>query len=1089
MANYTDVFGSQTLPPSSQSYTAISLTANATTFWPYNYTGTGIVLAKINDIASTGAYSITIPSAEIVSPGQDILFKNNSAFLITILDAAGGTLGTIAAGAVKYFYLTDNSTVAGTWNLFTFGTGTSAADASALAGMGTLATGATLSTNTPMTVTSYNATLTTANRAEGIVFNGGSVTCALPAVATAGNGFYFDVKNGGTGTVTIATVNSELIDGVVTLGLNPLESCRVECSGSAWYTVGLGRSMIYQFTKLVKDLTGLSAYTMTSSDVSNKLLQFTGAPSGAVTITMPPVVAVYYIEMSTSNAYSATFTSGAATVTLAVGARAILYCDGVNIVSAQTANIPAAQVVIQDDISNAASVYPTWVLNTSGNQTLYGSSPDLYYVPSTGIYTAKGFAGKLNGLTVTSSTGTLTIAAGKTLTQNFSGTYAGTDGTTMTFPATNATLARTDAAQTFTGTQTFGSTIVGSINGNAATVTTNANLTGPITSVGNATAVANQTGTGSTFVMSASPTITGTLTATLTGTATGLAGTPNISVGTVTASTGAFTTLSASGNATVGTLSTISGTEGLPATTGTAFVGSFRVRTAFNSPILDFGNVNSSGSAWLQATDATAASVHYSLLLNPNGGSVELAGGKVVASSTGLAVTGTLSATGFSKLGTTADVHGLAVGSQNGGYALSLGSVAGGYGRIGYNMDFQASGMKYFTTDTASWVDFANGNVDTYCAAANTAGATLTGTKITSVTSTGLAVTGALTVTKASGLSSFLSGGSGNYAAIALGRTAAEAALWISGGPNQVITGDVAGDLVITNASGKILLAAGAGSPWATFSSTGLAVTGAISATGSANFGMNTTNATAYFNNGAQTTIGPAPSIWIGARGNSNDLAQIGFGYISGQTNPAVVIAHQQTNVAGNCCGDLLFATRSVTTDTAPIERMRLTAAGWLLVGVSVQRGQLTVQGGTGTIVGSFQSNDASATYSQFVYNGVNQIGTITGSTTAISYNTSSDYRLKNNPAALTDSGAFIDALLPKTWEWAQDRSKGAGFIAHEFALVSPSSVSGDKDAVDPDGKPIYQAMQASSPEVMANIVAEIQSLRRRAATLEASIH
>ena len=41
---------------------------------------------------------------------------------------------------------------------------------------------------------------------------------------------------------------------------------------------------------------------------------------------------------------------------------------------------------------------------------------------------------------------------------------------------------------------------------------TNANLTGPITSVGNATSVASQTGTGSTFVMSASPTITGTLT-------------------------------------------------------------------------------------------------------------------------------------------------------------------------------------------------------------------------------------------------------------------------------------------------------------------------------------------------------------------------------------------------------------------------------------------------------------------------------------------------------------------------------------------------------------------------------------------------
>lgn len=68
-------------------------------------------------------------------------------------------------------------------------------------------------------------------------------------------------------------------------------------------------------------------------------------------------------------------------------------------------------------------------------------------------------------------------------------------------------------ANTWSGVQTFSSTIVGNISGNAATVTTNANLTGPITSSGNATSVASQTGSGSTFAMSASPTFTGTLAA------------------------------------------------------------------------------------------------------------------------------------------------------------------------------------------------------------------------------------------------------------------------------------------------------------------------------------------------------------------------------------------------------------------------------------------------------------------------------------------------------------------------------------------------------------------------------------------------
>ncbi len=78
-----------------------------------------------------------------------------------------------------------------------------------------------------------------------------------------------------------------------------------------------------------------------------------------------------------------------------------------------------------------------------------------------------------------------------------------------------ATLASNVLASSLTSVGTLAAltvtaTIAGSISGNAATVTTNANLTGPITSVGNATSVASQTGTGSTFVMSASPTGTGT---------------------------------------------------------------------------------------------------------------------------------------------------------------------------------------------------------------------------------------------------------------------------------------------------------------------------------------------------------------------------------------------------------------------------------------------------------------------------------------------------------------------------------------------------------------------------------------------------
>jgi hypothetical protein len=84
-------------------------------------------------------------------------------------------------------------------------------------------------------------------------------------------------------------------------------------------------------------------------------------------------------------------------------------------------------------------------------------------------------ATSINGNTLTTGTYTLTGAAAKTLTFSNSLTLAGTDATTLTFPTTSATIARTDAAQTFTGTQTFGAIIgnsLTSVAGNALVLAT-----------------------------------------------------------------------------------------------------------------------------------------------------------------------------------------------------------------------------------------------------------------------------------------------------------------------------------------------------------------------------------------------------------------------------------------------------------------------------------------------------------------------------------------------------------------------------------------------------------------------------------------
>jgi hypothetical protein len=79
------------------------------------------------------------------------------------------------------------------------------------------------------------------------------------------------------------------------------------------------------------------------------------------------------------------------------------------------------------------------------------------------VYAGTQVVAKLNGNTITTGTGVLTLAAGKTLTASNTLTLAGTDATTQTFPTTSATIARTDAAQTFTGDQTLatGNLVIG----------------------------------------------------------------------------------------------------------------------------------------------------------------------------------------------------------------------------------------------------------------------------------------------------------------------------------------------------------------------------------------------------------------------------------------------------------------------------------------------------------------------------------------------------------------------------------------------------------------------------------------------------
>jgi hypothetical protein len=327
MTQFNNVFGDATVPSATAKFSAYSLTANQTFDWLYNSADVVYGVTDIMEFSTTAGLSITFPPANQVSVGESALVRNVGSNTLTVLDAAGGTLGTVAAGVAKLFYVKDNTTVAGTWAVITFGTGTSAADATTLQGLGLLAIGATLNDNHPVVTTSAAYTITAANRANTLVFTGGSVNCTLPTLAVAGNGFNTLVKNNGSGTITFVPQGAELID---QLTLAPGESVLVIAGAASWVTVGYGRNTTFAFTRLNKDVTAPGDASISSVEAQNKIINISGTPAADMNVIFPSVAGVYYVSSSLTVRTATLKTATGTGVALAPGDTTIVICDGVN---------------------------------------------------------------------------------------------------------------------------------------------------------------------------------------------------------------------------------------------------------------------------------------------------------------------------------------------------------------------------------------------------------------------------------------------------------------------------------------------------------------------------------------------------------------------------------------------------------------------------------------------------------------------------------------------------------------------------------------------------------------------------------------
>ena len=426
--SYNSPFTGNVIQPTDVSYSAYALTSTTGTIqleWPLNGNDTDYVAARVMQVSTTStAYELWMPPANQVSVGQDALIYNTGGVALTVKSFGGAsTIVSIPAtgGSAQYIFITSNGTTTGTWGVIAFGSTTSLATASALAGYGLAAIGSTLNQTTPVTAFASTYTLLASDRASTYVWTGGAGTLSLTSATTLGNNWFVFVRNGGSGTLTVSPSGGNQINGSASLALQPSDSCLIVCSGSAFYTIGLGQGTQFSFTQLTKLVAPGGSFTLTSTEAANVIQKYTGALSSNVTVTMPQTVQIYYITNQTTGPYTITFTTGAsggATATVPTAQQIILLCDSVNLYNASTIAAGATAVTL----SNGAVGAPALSFASETTTGVYRPASGEFGISILGVQRLDVTA---TGITVT-GTGAFTGAVSGTTGTFTSGVSGGT---------------------------------------------------------------------------------------------------------------------------------------------------------------------------------------------------------------------------------------------------------------------------------------------------------------------------------------------------------------------------------------------------------------------------------------------------------------------------------------------------------------------------------------------------------------------------------------------------------------------------------------------------------------------------------------
>jgi hypothetical protein len=338
MPTFTSPFTGTVVQPTDVSYYALTFSTDQDLYWPAVVNPTQVPAARIMDCTPTVAsLHVNLPQGNQGSVGTDILFRNFGAVSFSIVDFSGALSVTINPGESKYFYLSSNATVAGTWQNVTFGTGTSSADAATLQGAGLTTLNGRLAVTGNIIEFSSQPSFSETSRASTFVWIGGNSSIALPAPALINAGWFIGFRNNGTGTLTIAAPGASTINGNSTITVNPSDSGYLvyQITTGNYFTVGFNAPGSISFTSATYDVDSIIGPDLNLTGYAPVIQNFVGLSSTRtvdLNVELPAITQLYVLLNETgTSAYNINFDisgSGSPTFVLTSGSVAIVLSDG-----------------------------------------------------------------------------------------------------------------------------------------------------------------------------------------------------------------------------------------------------------------------------------------------------------------------------------------------------------------------------------------------------------------------------------------------------------------------------------------------------------------------------------------------------------------------------------------------------------------------------------------------------------------------------------------------------------------------------------------------------------------------------------------